>query len=271
MTPREKRDENLKEKLVETVQKGGKVIVVGWKQSNHNHLTQRLAEAKIVLFSKQAPATVHERDFYLLSHFIPHAAQARIESRTERLVRQVLGLGQIKELLRSLEQFLPKPVPASEVQVRRERVSAEETPAESVVPYTEESAVSSERAFAADFMADVGGNPERTLTKYVVAALVRKHFGEEMLPRHILELLEPIVKPGGKKVGSYKASTRLLDLATEVDAEPEDPLERARWLIKQKSKHVAVRDKLKRELQAAEAFLERIANAERLVAELKKV
>jgi hypothetical protein len=203
-----------------------------------------------------------------------------------RMVNFVLGVGEIKRLLEPLSQYLPtlekkmhresnlrgsvtRPLaPPTEIRsdlvpavLQTEMASSKDSPEESSL-----------RSFATEFVKAVNHDPQGSLTKYQISEIVEAHFGKKATASRLPELLVPLVKEGGKKAGRYKATSRLLELATRPsNEEPNDPIEKARWLVGQRAKLLRSRDEYAEKIVEINGILERVEKAAHLLQAMSEI
>lgn len=253
--------DNAKRLMAEKLDNGLCIAVFGWHNRNHDQFTRSL-DGNQFLFLETPPRIIPARVGYAITtRFITHSDRQSVRKRVPTL-SQVLSTGHIKRILREIAagQKPKKPEHAPQVRAEAPQLTAQSAPKEeihmvsstppaavqnlpSAAPVTaagrEEASVPElsseerERRFAIDFMKQVGGDAGRTLSKYEASHILEKHFGEgRKNPSAHKKLLTGVVSEGNTKVGSYRATEYLLKLSGQSpEVEPDDPIEKARWLI----------------------------------------
>ncbi len=310
--------EEMEQRVVAVVRNGGRLLVVGWKGSNHSEETRRLEREGVVEFTELVPDKVGSNIHVLFTKFTGHASHSKMKSVAgkENVEARALTMGKIRALLsaagRAADQLAPKtthakitptieivevgvrpvvdadvinvevisPAPKPEPEpTKTEEVMPQQTASPAVVPSiqlpTATEVSPNILAFARDFMAAIGNNPEGVLGMKNTTAMIRKHFGEEANARTIPgDLLIGMTSEGKSKTGWYKPSRHLLELITRPQTTVEDLAKQAgagrlsaALLLVNKKPQISERiDEIKAELAVLEAQLSTIVELEKTFA-----
>jgi len=269
------------------LKQGGKIVILGWKTSNHDKFTRKLEETGRVKFYEKDPISICSGSMLIWTRFVGHSLTDRFRNQAGIVSHsRSLNTGEIRRFLRGAGLMkLGEPAPPKVQEPIP--IIATERPSELVVKSSvAQTNLVSERAFASDFFESVGQNPSGTLSKFEASRLLRKHFGETAVASRFGRLLEKIVAEGGKKAGYYKATSFLMDLVTNPDhiitpdtsavsREPEekdltqDTVGKLGVLLAKRPALLGERDRLKKELQDVEKQLEKIDRITAVLSEIE--
>lgn len=277
-------DDALLGRVRSTLESGRIIAIMGWRASNHDAFTKALPTERVHFFKHPPQTGIPPKvGLVLLTRFISHTMVARIQPRG-RVHNAPLSNGKIKEILRSCKDLLAPPQTSH---------SAESAPAlppdasdgdEPEEPPPASAPASHPHAFLTEKRTFVMTEMEKFVSAFLRESRARRdglismrEFSKLRDTHCVLETPQKLVGDGwvdavtleGKtKVGWYKPGPRMLSASTEEKFEPDDPVERARFLISQES---AIREELellKMEVEDKEKKLARIESAKSLLAQL---
>ncbi len=268
----------------------GKILVVlGWRDSNHDHQTRQTSREGRVMFYHQVPSSLGSKVGLVISNqFINHSDFNRIKARME-IHPVVLPNGEIKRLLKDCADLLrPAALPLSITTVVLNNVV--EKPQSPIAPTIIESLTAllnqGQRKdkemvmtqqpidkFIKLFRAEAEKNGEGLVSKNVVGELRRKAGITASNSAMVAEgWLEPVISEGSTHAGQYRATKKLLEhTGEEPPIESADPVVRARRLIAEKSKVEEQITLEKVTLLELEEKLKKIQSAEELLGQLEKL
>ena len=257
---------------------GRKVVIFGWKQSNHSPFTQELSDEKVRLFERLPDTLPQNVGVVIGTRFIRHAEMDRVRKQHSGDLF-TLPMGEIKRILVACADVLapaPKAPRVREVPMVTAAPAAPlPAPAPVQMPVTlkaepsEEEKMDTDHVFAKAFMEAVESGPHRSLSRNVVAKLRKNIFGDQKSIEQLVrdKWLEPIKSE--KRVSSYKAGAHMLEIITSK--EPADPIEGARWLISSKTDLEKKKADLEQELESTIRRLEQVKQAEELLRKLEEL
>jgi hypothetical protein len=224
--------ERVKTRVESCVKEGGRLVVLGWRSSNHNSFTRGLGKRVLFLDEDVRMSSVPQNTGVILTtRWASHMDGEQLKRRG--LPKPIkLEVGQIRSVLEfslGSKKILPSPPlpPAPNDEISSVGAPTDPVPAVKVTvkektPLGPPSAA--EIALARLFYAEIGSsNPDECVARIRVWEMVRASYGESA-PSSLdilinRELLVGIVKEGSKRVSCYKAGIRLLgifmDLADE--------------------------------------------------------
>jgi hypothetical protein len=234
-------------------EKGQTVAIIGWRDSNHNKLTRNLPDDKFVFYEAAPMIFPQSVGYVLMTKFVSHTQYGRVR-RQRHCSKHPLSMGVLKEAIRqvvlagsSQTLTLHKDPPLTLVQdqdrgsVAPIAVLQSESPAEAerssanAATTAPASSLTKEaiRSFALEFIRVSDGQQDKTLTKNETSVMLLRHFGESYKnPSRHKTLLEAVIREGGQRASAYRATAKLLEIASvDLDVEPEDPFDKARWLV----------------------------------------
>jgi hypothetical protein len=283
----------LLQRIRSVLAEGRILVVLGWRDSNHDHHTRQLSKEGRVMFYDQAPSTLGSNvGLVISSKFVGHADFERVKV-CRRTHPVVLSNGEIKRLLRACDDLLRTPMIASPVVVKTVVLSGVvkaptlvapvvhtvEKPLESLTALLnqgpKEAIVEAQQPmveFARLFKIEAGKSGDGLVGKNVVGE-IRRASGLKDANTVLVKngWIEGVVSEGAKKAGKYRATEKLLAYGGgEAPIESTDPLVRARNLVAQKAvveeqitfkkvELLELEDK-QRKIQAAEALLAQLEN-----------
>jgi len=271
---------------------GKPILVYGWHSSNHDDFTRSIS-GRHIRFERDEPKTVPNKvGFIITTRRVAGKAHKRLRDSGMPCYATPLTTGRIKSLLKEVESAIPTAHPAGKEKgmapstATSQRLSPstrspeQDEPAfqqlgvpdpSPAAPAPEPTREEREKAFAADFMKAVGGDPQKTLTRYQIGELLGRHFGDGT-NRHASkykDLLEPVTAGPNSRAGVYRASARLIELAgVTPEIEPTNALEKAHWLIAREPQLRARKEQLEAEQQSINERFE--ARKVEVLAELER-
>ena len=263
---------------------GKTLVVLGWRDSNHDPQTRQISQEGRVMFYHQAPSSLRRNvGLVISSRFIDHKTLERIKVRSETHP-VVLSNGEIKRLLVACSDLL-HPVAVTPLVVKTVALSdvvETPTPVVSVVPAIEMLTALLDQGlrketkkmeqqpidkFARLFKAEAEKSGNGLVSKNVVGEIRRTAGITTTNSMMVTEgWLEAVVTEGATNAGQYRATEKLLGhVGEEPPIESTDPLVRAQRLVAekpaieeqitlQKVVLLELEDKLKK-IQSAEALL----------------
>ncbi len=242
----DKRRESLIKKVRSVFSEGRLVAIVGWMESNHNQMTRNFKNGGRIVFYGKAPASLGMTIGYVMcTRFLGHADFDRMKVFTNTHP-VVLSNGEIKRVLEGcgdllLPVSLPESLRKTEFVVPMKHSSVAGSTLEVVVLDVQVATVTVEVVVDANIKRFVEMFLERSklsadgLVGKMVLGDIRRECGLANRSNTMLVSggwIEPVISDGCKLTGKYKASEKMLALATEpAIVEPDDPISRARRLI----------------------------------------
>lgn len=247
--------------MKEAVTSGRLIVIYGWLGSSHDTFTRSLDERHI-RFEEKVPRTLPSKAGFIVATGLAGGCQKQLRGSGLPCCSTVLTPSRIKRLLKEVGPAILKPklsredkrmtapsqaksapnptMPASGPTytpgMKAVDIPPTSDPSDAPAPNPEPTPARTreerERDFAVEFMQAVGGDAQKTLSKYEASALLKKHFdGVAVNPSSQKKLLGPVVSDGKSRAGNYRATQELIKLAGMTpQVEPTDPVERARWL-----------------------------------------
>ncbi len=269
-------------KVRETLESGLSIAITGWRDSNHSRFTRQLSAEKVI-FLNSLPPTLHERvGLVLMTRFMDHTVFKRI--RRTKLIHPVpIGTGQIKDILESCSDLLiPVPCSSTVRNVPEGMTTGKATEVVAVqdydydvldfltTPKKEHYAMSNMDQFAEEFLKVAAANAEGYVGKKILAKIRKESLVVEK-SRTLVQAgwIVPGVRPGKKQISYYTAGKKILAASADPKFEPEDPIERAKFLIAQKDALLTQKNEMEYNLKQVYQKLEKILTAEKLFDQLK--
>ncbi len=267
---------------------GKTLVVLGWRDSNHDPQTRQLNREGRVIFYHRVPSSLGSNVGFVISNkFIGHADFERIKVRKETHP-VVISNGEIKRLLKACDDLLHPPVTTPPVVVTTlvldETVEAPILTTPTVLPAVKTLTVLLDQGpkealvttqpiaeFIRLFKIEAKKNAGGFVSKNIVGE-IRRAAGITATNSMLVTAgwLESVVSEGATNAGKYRASQKLLEYVIEdAPVEPNDPLMRARRLVAQKA---AVEEQItlkKVELLEFEEKLKKIEAAETILGQLE--
>lgn len=266
---------------------GKTLVVLGWRDSNHDPQTRQLNREGRVIFYHQVPSSLGSNVGFVISNqFVGHADFERIKVRRETHP-VVISNGEIKRLLKACDDLLHPPVTTSLVVVTTvvsgETVEAPMLTTPTVLPTVKtltalldqgpkEALVTTQpiAEFIRLFKIEAEKNAGGLVSKNIVGE-IRRAAGVTSTNSMLVTAgwLESVVSEGATNAGKYRATQKLLGHVSEEPIEPNDPVMRARRLVAEKA---AVEEQItlkKVELLEFEEKLKKIEGAEAILAQLE--
>lgn len=282
--------------VTRVLERGEKVAIVGWRDSNHNSTTRRLSRSCLLEFVLQSPGHFGTSfGLVLCTKFISHSIFEALR-KGNRVYPKVLSNGIIKKVLAECSEALlsaeekireAKSQPMDDLTLPVAVVPPQPTPQETPVPSKETEMLPAEEAKTEPDM-------ERFVQRFLEQATITGGMvGKEVLGRirrecgldkvTNLDLVKmgyviSVKKDGCKNAGRYRAGIMMTGQATTEHKRPEsnDPLSRARALVeseeavKAEIKAIETRhEELRIELVKIERARELIAQLEDMFEEVK--
>ena len=287
----------LLQRIRHVLEKGKKLVVLGWRDSNHDSHTREISREGLVVFCHEAPSKLGSNVGLVISNkFISHKDLERIRVHTQ-ISPGILSNGEIKRLLRACSDLthplVAKPlfvpvVPSKKVEAPRFitlTIPEVEKPLTALLDQgpKQEIEVESEpiKKFAQLFKTEAAKSQDGFVGKKVVGKLLREA-GIDAGRNSVLVAqgwLEPCVSEGSRNVGKYRATSKLRELeggwsevaipVTPVNQSTTDPLARAQLLVAERAQvenEISLHENAILELREK---LERIKKAEGLLAQLR--
>lgn len=221
-----------------TLSAGGKIVVFGWKDSNHSPETRQFVRigGKVEFFDDTKQHVRCQKSFVLFTRFISHSQVARLRKVGDNVYPHPLGTGEIKNILLQVKDLL----------------LVAETKTESIVPdsKTPERSLADLEAgitrgvstmdeydrLAAAFQKEAATKSDQALSSFETTELLRSIEGlDKTAPKLADEgWLERFMRPGQQRAGAYKAGPLLRERLSSGATEPTDAIEKMQWLIERK-------------------------------------
>lgn len=276
------------------LEEGKKLVVLGWRDSNHDNGTKKISKEGRVVFCHEAPSNLGSSVGLVVSNkFISHKALQRISVHTE-VYSGVLTNGEIKRLLNACADLLhpvAKPlivktvVPSKEVETPKLAtltIPVMEKTLTALLDQGPEMEVIVEVQpiikFAQSFKAEADKNKDGLVGKKTVGKLFREA-GLDMNRNSdlvVLGFLESFVSEGSKHVGKYRATNKLRQLVDGWSCIPipaneptTDPFTRAELLVAERSQVEEEIASHENAVLGLREKLEKIQKAEELLTQLR--
>lgn len=233
MTPLERQDRALEQNVRSALGQGKVVVVLGWKESNHDDFTRALSQGGKVLFYEESPGSLSQKvGFVIFTKFTGHGTFSRVRTVTPTHP-VVLGNGHIKRILESCKDVLETSVvsPVEEEKLSSAiidpkpavvaSISKFEVQTEVVQVAPEEKKMEDMSGFILAFMKEAdrrGGSVGRN-----TLGNIRRAHGINLSNPDLVRSgwILPIISEGQTGVGSYRASEKMLKEAGRVpETEP---------------------------------------------------
>lgn len=264
------------------------IAVLGWKDLNHNDYTRGLSHKKVVFYDTVPDFLGETVGFVLFTKYVSHTDIERIKRKKKkkvwptvvevRVIRQLLGsladliapervfvvgagthLGRFP--LAAFEKFLPL---VCAVPVVDDVDRMDEAILDFLTTPREEHEMSSMQKFAAAFTVSAATNLNGRVGKIELGRLRKEHGIKESAAKLVRDgWLLGEVGEGSSKVGWYTPTDKLFE-ASKVSLEPDDPRERAKFLIEQE-------DELLRQQDVLTVKLARVATAKKYLQQLDEL
>lgn len=269
----------LTQRVRTTLASGLSVAVVGWRDSNHNQFSRELPGKKVVFFGAKPPCIGDSVGLVLFTRFVDHPVVEKIK-RKKQVYPAVIDTGQIKSILESCRDLLSPPPRSLSMDdglsvIPVEPVGQAPPPEDEMdlavldfltTPRRKE--MTDMDTFAAEFLQNAQANGGKA-GKMSLAKIIK-----ETCPGMTSAKLArdgwiiPVTKEGRTHVSSYLPSEKLLAVVKQEQHEPDDPYERAKFLIAQKPDLLNEKDRLMSLVSEIHDKLERIETAEKVLAQL---
>lgn len=278
--------ELLIKKADEVLKASGKIVVLGWKASNHDEFTRKVENTGRVRFYNKDPISICSGNMLIWTRFVGHSSRNRLRNQPGIVSHSnYLNMGELRRFLRGVgAMILDESTPKSPEPIAQ-RTTKEPTGL-AIQTEPDQKILGSDMAFAHDFFESVDHDPSGTLSKFEASKLLRKHFGETAVASRFNRLLEKIVAEGDKKAGRYKATSYLMDLMTkpvqstdpDISTAPknraeedlaEDAVSRLGALLAKKPALLEERARLKEKLLNVEKQLEKIDRITAVLSEIE--
>ncbi len=283
----EKQREALTQQVRKTLESGRSIAVVGWRDSNHGQFTRKLPMEKVIFLGNSSKNIPEKAGLILLTRFMHHADFRKIKSERDKdCYSKVLGTGQIKRILESCKDLLI-PAPHSPVAVETPKTMATVEPIVMATPAitcpddvldfctaTRRCEMSEMDKLTRAFLSAANANPVKPgYVSRITLGQIRKECGVTENNPQLANAgwIVSEISEGKARVGWYKPGPKMLANSEHEKFEPEDPVERARFLIAQKEPILVRKAELEDEFEAVKKELARIEMAERLFGQIKEL
>ena len=263
-----------------TLESGLSIAVVGWRDSNHDAFTRGLPKQKVI-FLEASALNVPERAGYLLfTRFVYHTQFNRLRKGRSHYPG-TLETGEIKRLLRSCADLLlpalaqsaalPVPEGMTEVQAAEAALAVQEL-GDDVLDFLttpkEKHEMSEMDKFVEAFQKEAAANKEvpdavgkKILGKLIDQILGKAYNAQKLAKDH---WIEGVRRVEGGPIGYWKAGPKMQQATKDLDQEPDDPYELAKFLVRQKPS-------IEAELAKLQKKLARVETAEKVLAQLDQL
>lgn len=258
----------------ETLKSGAAVAVVGWRASNHNDFTRGLSDKKVVFFD-QYPHSIGLRvGLAVFTPFIDHSMVAHIARKTP-VFNDTFKPHVLRGVLESCKDLLTepeRPEPAKETEAIDVPTPTEPKEDLAVLDFltspSRRSEMTAMHKFAEAFQAEAEKN-NGSVGKIHLGKLIRELDLPSATKLCAQGWLMPVISDGCKKAGSYRAMGKLIELLSAPCREPENPYQRAMFIIEQEPALVAERKALLGQLLSVRKKLQRVGIAKKVIEQLK--
>ncbi len=235
------------------------------------------------MFFDSSPDSLPKRvGLVLMTRFMNHKVFWRIK-KTKSVYPVPIEIGRIKRILESCSDLLIPAQRSPKVRKVRKCITIEQAaevpPADhdysdDVLDFLTQPKeyyhMSPMDKFVAAFLATAAADAEGCVGQDILAKLRREHDIKKSTRALILAgWIVPWTRPGNRKVSYYTAGVEMLANSTHPKFEPEDPIQRAKFLIAQEDAMLAEKNKLESELKQVNQKLEQITTAKKLFEQLK--
>lgn len=258
---------------------GGRIVVVGWKGSNHNQKTLRLEKSGKVIFAagKRAKEVGGKTDLVILTRFVSHSHTEAMQKKGLNVYPHTVGLGIIRRVLNECTNLIAT-LTEPEAPADPDDAAEEQLPVDSLAELeqfimTTENNVETIDRFAMRFTEEAEAHAEELVSSYTLGKILQElKMCEKPVELVKTGYLKGITLPNKKKTGWYKATPKLLErLSTNIGEEPTDPIEKAEYLLANES---AIHERLReaREVVAHwETQANRVEKAKELLKQLSEI
>ncbi|HCC05180.1 TPA: hypothetical protein DEP58_02640 [Patescibacteria group bacterium] len=254
---------------------GGTITVYGWRDSNHNPQTRECAETERIRFTERKSKIVGvQGDLVIFTKYIKHADMYKMQGKFNVYPR-ACEISTIKSILLECESLIVRKKIQTDTQhfdftgVNPGVITQDINELEKFLLLTEV-IVDSYDKFASEFKAHAEKNPQKLVGAHAVGRLL-KEVGLKVHMRDLIKgsWLEPVVQPGKKKVGWYKAGNKLQSrLDADKKEEPSDPIEKAIFLRDRKPFIAEKIAEIQKNLEFWQNQIVRVEKAEDLLRQL---
>jgi hypothetical protein len=267
-------------KLVRNKLENGKNLTIfGWKPSNHNQQTREYeSSGRVRFFAKEGRISGINGDLILMTRFVSHADQERIQNIASNVYTRVISMGVLRDVLNECSGLIVKieTVPkqntgvADKTATQTDHLNLNEL--ENHIMETEEKMDQFDR-FANQFNNVATLNPEGCVSSIATTAMLRDLAIEESARKLVGKgWLIPVRAGENKKVSKYKAGKKLQERINKGKMEePEDPIEKIRYLIAKEDYFKMKQAEAQMELERWETQLERVNSAKQIMNELSEL
>lgn len=274
----------LTQRIRKTLESGLSVAIIGWRDSNHNQFTRKIPRTKVVFF-EETPSTLGQSIGYaIFTKFVGHPAFVRIKgANKDRVHSVVVQMGQLRILLESCQDLffsLQSNVPISNAprmevtDTNAHKASPEQSLTDMALDFLttpkEDFKMTDMDKFCRAFLEKSRLHKNKLVGKRVLARLRVEHGIKEPAPLlSSAGWIVPVIREGVTQIGWYKAGEKMLETIEHEKFEPEDPVERARFLIAKEPEFIAERLRLEGELGNIKQKLAIIESAKALLNQIK--
>lgn len=244
-----------------TLQQGRAVGFVGWRHTYHDEYTRIIPSAKVVFTNSTAPPA-HVGIIF----FTPNVDRKLVGkiAKNRSVMHTLLEPGDIRALLKECNDLIgvtATPAPIAPTTGDHDEV---------LDWLTKPLELSTMEKFAQAFLAEAAKNDDR-VGRRTLGELIRKHHAESVPKLLAGGWITSEIAPGKKRVGWYLAGAKMDDLQKKAVILPEDPLERARFLVAQKDALIAEKQKIEAMLAEVNGKLERVEKIVQAIDHLSKL
>jgi hypothetical protein len=267
-------------KVTRILRAGGTVLVYGWMAKNHSKQTRRFEQTgRIVFMERQNNINSMQHDFTIFTRFIEHADQQQLEAHLPDVYKHCLNIGQIKKILDECRDLIMVEKSAgSKPSVPDINEQSEPTIEDLEATLMEDAReLNPMEKFAVRFRDEaVHHSDEYPLGRVSapVTSRLLKEAGVEETPQSLIKSgwLDPIRSEGARRVGWYAPGSQLeVVLNGEPEEEPDDPIDKARYLIKRKSFWNERIAELQGQIDECQKEVDRADAAEALLSKLEEL
>lgn len=243
------------------LERGRAIAFVGWRDSYHDDFTRSIPPEKVVFTDSSAPPA--HVGFIFFTRNVTPTLRGRISN--NRSVSHVpLDPQDVRSLLKECAgMIVPSPV-------RVARAPQASTSDEILDVLTKPQELSAMEKFVQAFRAEAAKNDGR-VGRRMVGKMIREHGTESVIKLVAGGWIVAEVAKGKKRVGWYRAGEKMAELERKATILPDDPLERARFMLAQKDSLTAEKERLEGLLTAVKEKLELIEKIDQTIGQLNNL
>jgi hypothetical protein len=252
--------EGLKRRIRLTFQRKKAVAFVGWRDSYHDEFTRSIPREKVVFTVSSAPPSHVE--FIFFTHHITPAQRGKI-ARGRSVSHRQLSEGEIKSLLRDFPE-LSRPAATSESASREPQADADEI----LDVLTKPQELSVMHRFVKAFREEAA-KTQGLVGRIVLGKIIRECKTDPVAKLVAAGWIVGEIAEGKKRIGSYREGDKMQEFDRQSAILPDDPLERARFLLARKADVVAKKARLEAELAETQKELDLIEKVAQTIGQLQ--